>query len=93
MQGYGTGLYAFLTKVLVEEGEVPALRVGLSWFRRHHLRELARALARRPNHLSLAMVIAEIKGTLVGPIAYLASRKAERARIVGNVREDRQGAA
>lgn len=93
MTGYGTGLYAFLTKALVEEKEIPALRVGLSWFRHHHLRELARTLTRRPNHLSLAMVMAEIKGTLVAPIAYLSSRRAERARAGENVRFSGKGAA
>ncbi|HEV2686194.1 MAG TPA: glycosyltransferase family A protein, partial [Actinomycetota bacterium] len=93
MSGYGTGLYAFLTRALVEDHEVPALRVGLSWFRKHHLRELARALARRPNHLSIAMVMAEIKGTLVAPIAYLSSRRAERARAADNINASGKGAA
>jgi hypothetical protein len=79
MEGYGTGLYTFLTKALVEDREVPALRVGLSWFRRHHLRQLARALVRRPNRLSVGMVTAEIKGTLGAPLAYRRTRRAERA--------------
>lgn len=93
MSGYGTGLYAFLTRALVEDGEVPALRVGMKWFRTHHLRELARAILRRPNHLSVAMVMHEIKGTLVAPIAYLSSRRAERARAAENVRASGKGAA
>ena len=93
MQGYGTGLYAFLTKALVEDREVPALRVGLSWFRKHHLRQLARAITRRPHHLSVRMVVAEIKGTLVAPIAYLSSRSAERARRSVNVDTAGKGAA
>src|SRR5579864_306644 len=93
MAGYGTGLYAFLTRALVEDHEVPALRVGMSWFRKHHLRELARAIARRPNHLSIAMVMAEIRGTLVAPIAYLSSRRAERARASENVGVSGKGAA
>jgi GT2 family glycosyltransferase len=93
MSGYGTGLYAFLTRAFVEDHEVPALRVGMSWFRKHHLRELARAIARRPNHLSIAMVMAEIKGTLVAPIAYLSSRRAERARASENVDVSGKGAA
>jgi len=93
MQGYGTGLYAFFTKALVEDREFPALRIGASWFRDHHLRELARALARRPNRLSVGMVVAEIKGALVAPIAYLSSRRAERARLKPNVNHRRRGAA
>ena len=93
MAGYGTGLYAFLTKALVEDKELPALKVGLTWFRRHHLRELARALVRRPNHLSLGMVVAEIKGTLVAPLAYARSARVERARATETIRVSRKGAA
>jgi cellulose synthase/poly-beta-1,6-N-acetylglucosamine synthase-like glycosyltransferase len=93
MSGYGTGLYTFLTKALVEDHEAPALRVGLSWFRRHHLRQLARAILRRPNHLSVGMVMAEIKGTLVAPLAYLSSRRADRARSSENLRAAGKGAA
>ena len=93
MSGYGTGLYAFLTKALVEDREMSALRVGIRWFRKHHLRQLARAITRRPNHLSVGMVMAEIKGTLVAPLAYVASRRAERAREHENVRGVGKGAA
>ena len=93
MSGYGTGLYAFLTKALVEDREMSALRVGIRWFRKHHLRQLARAITRRPNHLSVGMVMAEIKGTLVAPLAYVASRRAERAREHENLRGVGKGAA
>jgi len=93
MSGYGTGLYTFLTKAVVEDRELPALRVGLSWFRKHHLRQLARAIARRPNHLSVGMVMAEIKGTLVAPLAYLSTRRAQRARAAENARVARKGVA
>jgi glycosyltransferase involved in cell wall biosynthesis len=76
MFGYGTGLYAFLTKCLVEEKDLQALRVGLSWFRKHHLRQLLRTLARRPNHLPIDVVMAEIRGTLIAPLAYMRARRA-----------------
>jgi glycosyltransferase involved in cell wall biosynthesis len=81
MFGYGTGLYAFLTKCLVEERDLQALRVGLSWFRRHHLRELARTLTRRRNHLPIDILMAEIMGTLFAPFAYARSRRVQPSRL------------
>jgi glycosyltransferase involved in cell wall biosynthesis len=77
---YGTGLYAMLTKSVIEQHDMQAVRVGVRWFRTHHLKRLARTLLRRPNRLPMDMVIAEIKGSVFGPFAYLASRRKERSR-------------
>lgn len=94
LSGYGTGLYTFFTRCLIEHRDLPALRAGLAWFWRHHLRELARTLMRRPNHLPIDLVIAEIKGTLVAPFAYIRSRRAERSRVsVDDVATEREAAA
>jgi glycosyltransferase involved in cell wall biosynthesis len=81
LYGYGTGLYACLTKALVEHRDIPALRVGFSFFRKHHLRELVKTLTRRRDRLPLDLVMAEIRGTLKAPIAYAMSRRTERARV------------
>jgi hypothetical protein len=79
---YSAGAYALFSKCLFEHREIPALRLGWWWFRKHHLRELARTLARRPNHLPISVVLAAFKGTLAAPFLYLASRRAERSRPV-----------
>ena len=79
LSGYGTGLYSFLLKNLIEDRELAAVRVGLRWFRMHHVRELLRSIARRPNRLPVDVIMAEIIGTFAAPRAYLSSRKLERA--------------
>lgn len=80
MSGYFTGMNAFLTKRVVEEQDMQALKFSLSFLRRHLIRELVRSLARRPNHYPMDLVVAELKGALRGPLAYVASRRAERSR-------------
>lgn len=82
MAGYSTGGFALLTKSLVERHDVQTFRVGLRWFLKHHIRELFRTLARRPNHLPLDFVMAEIRGAIYGPFAYVGSRRKECARPV-----------
>ena len=75
--GYGVGVYAMWTGLLLEARELGVLKLAWSWFRhsqwralwpsRHTTRE-ARALAR-----------AEIRGCLHGPAAWLAARNAQAA--------------
>lgn len=80
VHGYGVGVYAYLTKCLVEHRDLQALRVGLSCFRRHHLRQLMRSLFRRPGHLPLGLTFAELRGAMRGPLGYLRGRRAVKAR-------------
>jgi GT2 family glycosyltransferase len=93
LNGYGVGLYAFLTRCVVQHGDLPALRIGLSWFGKHYLRELARTLARRPNRLPLDLVLAELRGALRAPFAYFQSRRIERRREPGVTGERTREAA
>jgi len=79
LYGYGVGLYAFLMRAVVEHHDLQALRVGMAWFREHHVRKLFEALTLRPNHLPLDLVWAEIRGTFKAPIAYWRCRRLERA--------------
>jgi hypothetical protein len=83
MYGYGTGVYAAWTGELVEHGHVATLRQAWRWMRKGQLPSLARAIVRRPGARPLDLVMAELRGCLMGPWAWLASdrraRKAGRA--------------
>jgi len=76
--GYGVGAYSFMTRCVVEHRDLQALRIGATWFTRHHVGEVVRALLRRPDHLPLDIAVAELRGALRGPRAYFQSRRIER---------------
>lgn len=73
LYGYSIAVYAFLTKCLVEYHDWSAIRVGLSWFRNHHIRCIRRCLLGR-YPIPLGIVLAEVKGAFQGPFAYRASK-------------------
>lgn len=77
--GYGVGVYAHLTKHLLGNGEIRAPLLAFGWFRMQAA-ALLRALLRRPDHIPLKLVLAELRGCAAGPRAYLASRRALAAR-------------
>lgn len=77
--GYGVGVYAHLTGHLVRNREPRAPLLALGWFRLQ-VATLLRALLRRPGHVPLELVLAELRGCAMGPWAYLASRRAHAAR-------------
>ena len=71
--GYGVGVYAQWTgQLLRREFTVP--RVALGWFLSQSA-NLLRAVLRRPDHIPLDLVIAELRGCAVGPFAYALSRR------------------
>lgn len=82
LRGYGTGVFALLTRRLVRDREPAALRHGLRWFRRHHLARLWHAFLRRPDTIPRDLIYAEVAGCIAGPAAYarsvLALRRATR---------------
>jgi len=79
LAGYSIGGFAVLTRCWLEHGDWQALATAASWFRHDHLRQLARALLRRPNRLPLDLVLAQILACPLGPWAYFVSRRRERA--------------
>jgi hypothetical protein len=79
LAGYSIGGFAVLTRCWLEHGDWQALAVAASWFRHDHLRQLARALLRRPNRLPLNLVLAQILAIPLAPWAYFVSRRRERA--------------
>jgi GT2 family glycosyltransferase len=80
IQGYGTGVYAALTKSLLVDRELRAPLLALGWFRHDQLPALVRSLLRRRGRRSLRLILAELWGCALGPWAYVSSRrKAARA--------------
>ncbi|MBP1466130.1 glycosyltransferase [Candidatus Chloroploca sp. M-50] len=75
LYGYGVGLYAWWTRALLVEREWQTLIVGVRWFRQWHLRNLVRALLRRPGVMPLDLAWAEFQGVFHGPGAYLRARQ------------------
>lgn len=78
LYGYGVGVYSVLLRCLVEYRDIDALLLGLNWFRQYHLRELLRALFRRPGARPAELIWAEIRGVFHAPAAYRTVRKRER---------------
>jgi hypothetical protein len=75
--GYGVGLYAFLTKRLVERHDLRALEIGARWW----VGPLVKAARRRMKgtaSVSPDLLAREALGALVGPVMYW--REVGRAR-------------
>lgn len=70
LYAYNVGAVSMLTRCLLRHGDLEALRVAAEWLRKHHVRQVARALARRPGALPLGMLAAELRGFVTGPWAY-----------------------
>jgi len=52
----------------------------LAWLSHEQFPNLIRSLLRRPGSIPLDLLLAELKGCLVGPWAYLLSRRQEKTR-------------
>jgi glycosyltransferase involved in cell wall biosynthesis len=78
--GYGVGVYAHLTGHLLRNREPSTLLLALGWLR-DQIPSLFRALLRRPDHVPLDLVFAELRGCVAGPRAYLTSRRALAQRV------------
>jgi GT2 family glycosyltransferase len=76
LRGHGTGVSAYLTRQLMQ-GEWRALYVAFASLRRQ-TGGVVRGLLRRPTPLPLRLALAELRGCLAGPRAYLVSRRAQR---------------
>jgi GT2 family glycosyltransferase len=78
--GYGVGVYAAWTRALFVDRELAVPVVAWRWLWHDQLRALARALLRRRGSPPLRLVLAELRGCVVGPFAYLLARRALRKR-------------
>lgn len=73
IRGYGTGVYALLTRHFLR-GELGAPRLALGWLR-YQLAALWAALRGRPGAPPLHLVLEELRGCVAGPFAYFAARR------------------
>jgi glycosyltransferase involved in cell wall biosynthesis len=78
VRGYGTGVYAMWTGMLIEHGELGVFRLAWRWFRWDHwplVRTPAKWRAQEGrDHLRKA----ELRGCLSGPLAWFAARRLRR---------------
>jgi GT2 family glycosyltransferase len=78
--GYGVGVYATFMRHLLHDREMGVLKLAYAWFRHDQAPALGRSLRRKPGSLPLPLVLAELRGCLAGPAAYLKSRRRQSAR-------------
>jgi cellulose synthase/poly-beta-1,6-N-acetylglucosamine synthase-like glycosyltransferase len=75
VRGYGTGVYAMWSGLLIERREFGVLRLAWQWFRYDHLPILRRPSRLRAGEGRDALRRAELRGCVAGPRAWLASRR------------------
>jgi glycosyltransferase involved in cell wall biosynthesis len=75
VQGYGTGVYAMWTGLLLERRDLGVLRLAWQWFRYDHLPLLRRPSRLRSREGRDVMRRLELRGCLRGPLAWFASRR------------------
>ncbi len=79
VRGYGTGVYAMWTGLLLEGHDPGVLRLAWNWFRWDHW-PLLRTPSRWRSAGRDALLRAELRGCLAGPRAWLTARRLARAR-------------
>jgi GT2 family glycosyltransferase len=75
LYGYGVGVFAWWTSALLNERETTLLWRAPRWFFEYHVRNLSRALLRRPGHVPLDLAWAEFLGAVAGPASYFRARR------------------
>jgi glycosyltransferase involved in cell wall biosynthesis len=85
LYGYGVGVYAFWTRMLLIEKEWTMLKIALDWLRCDQIPHLYRSLLKQPGSVPLDLIMAELSGCLNGPSAYLKSRQRSLAPVISNL--------
>ncbi|MEG4233197.1 glycosyltransferase [Microcoleus sp. Pol11C3] len=75
LQGYGIGVYAFWTRMLVINKEFSVLRLAWGWLHSKQIPELFASLRKQPESIPSDLLLAQLRGCVSGPMAYFASRK------------------
>lgn len=79
LHGYGVGVYAVWTRRLWYEREPGVLRHASRWLTGSQLPHLWRAIRRRPGAVPIDLLLAELRGCMAGPAAYVRARRQVRA--------------
>jgi glycosyltransferase involved in cell wall biosynthesis len=80
LRGYGTGVYAMWTRALLKNREFSVFKHAFAWLSQGQVPELIRSLRPGTRRLPAKLLLAELRGCLSGPRAYIASRQALRRR-------------
>lgn len=80
LYGYGVGVYAFWTRLLIVEREPSVLLMAFRWFWHKQLPEILAALRGAPRSHPIDLLLAQLRGCLAGPFAYLRSHRWRRAQ-------------
>ncbi|MEG5066876.1 glycosyltransferase [Microcoleus sp. B3-A4] len=75
LQGYGIGVYAFWTRILVKNRELGVVRLALGWLYSKQIPELFASLRKQRGSIPSDLLLAQLRGCISGPMAYFASRK------------------
>ncbi len=73
--GYGVGVYAMWTGMLLERRELGALKLAWAWLRHEQLPVLLRRRSDRRSDARAELVRTELRGCLHGPRAWFAARR------------------
>lgn len=74
IEGYGTGVYAMWTGRLLR-GDLGIVKEAARWLAREQVPALGRGLIGRPGAAPARLVLAELRGCALGPLAWLRSRR------------------
>lgn len=75
LEGYGVGVYAFWTMMMVVNREFSVVVLGLSWLWYKQIPELIASVRKQPDSVPSDLLLAQLRGCISGPMAYFASRK------------------
>jgi GT2 family glycosyltransferase len=75
LRGYGVGVYACWTRMLLTQREPSVALMALRWFWHRQLPEIIQSVRRKDGYTPLDLLLAQLAGCLAGPWAYLRSRR------------------
>jgi glycosyltransferase involved in cell wall biosynthesis len=75
IRGYGIGVHAFWTRLLLVEKQTGILKYPYAWFIREQLPNVFSAIFKRPGSKPFHLLWAELKGCMIGPWKYFQSKR------------------
>lgn len=75
IRGYGIGVYAFWTRLLTAEKQAGIIKLSFAWFFRQQLPNVMRSVLKRRGSYPLHLLLAELRGCMLGPWKYYSSRR------------------